>query len=257
MSTGNLKSRLKQLAETSVIKDNRRRLGDGSGQDLIAAILSEIDETVFPRRLTIRNDAEEVLCLDAASRRLQRLPGPVPTGLEDQTALFETDLFDPEPALLEQLRTTFSTFAGASLHLWVLSRELETDDTAAQTGLSAAMLAETWSLRLGPVPPLDPDEALDRFLDLLEPYCTAWALIADADLEATSDPAPNADQQDVLIATNWTGFAPAAGREPWCAVLGTTDSPVVLASYNGRGLYARADDLSEAEIMELWHSLGL
>ena len=72
-----LKAKLAKLAQRERTAGEARRLKGGDAGELIAALVTEIDETILPRRLTLTLDGA-VLHLAVANRRLQAMLAPAP-----------------------------------------------------------------------------------------------------------------------------------------------------------------------------------
>ena len=72
-----LKAKLAKLAQRERTAGEARRLKGGNAGELIAALVTEIDETILPRRLTLTSEGR-ALHLAVANRRLQAMLSPAP-----------------------------------------------------------------------------------------------------------------------------------------------------------------------------------
>ncbi|MEM1387534.1 MAG: hypothetical protein AAGG54_07995 [Pseudomonadota bacterium] len=161
-----LRARIERLAEareTIVDGWRRRRIADQT--DMLTIFASEIDETVFLRRLRFRNASGAILVVEAANRRLRQVVAPLPDVLDDFEALVEGPFQGNDSEALDVLLTMVTVFASDSEEILLRAERFEASDASASYGISGAALARAWAVPLlpakaAPAAPKDPIAAL-------------------------------------------------------------------------------------------------
>ncbi len=152
-----------------------RKLKGKDPDSLIAALVTEIDETILPRRLSLHLAGDEVH-LAVANRRLQALLAPAPKvdGGADLAGKPLPDAEDPNvPALRDVLARVFAE-AGP---IAIKTRRLETS-FGSDIGVPANLLGRTWGVQdMAQPKALSPDAVLSHFLDGLGDQGVAWLRI--------------------------------------------------------------------------------
>lgn len=257
MTGKGLESKLKRLAAGPPrIVDGWRQMATGAAGPL-AAVAVEIDETVFPRRLGLRNAAGDVVWAVVVHRRLQRLVEPAPDSLSEFSHLFEDGALDAEPETLAQLSRLLRRHAGEPAELWVRPEPAGDGSGPAGSGVSAAVLAEAWSVSLEAPGDEAPAAPLDAFLAAAAGRGADW-IVEDGSGEIEGQggefeaQAPN----DTLLEAWRTARAAMA---PGCAILRAgdgTDRSLVCATDGLRHALVQLQGVSAGEIARLWENGG-
>lgn len=168
-----LEEKLAKLRQRERAPGEGRRLQGSDGHSRLAALVTEIDETILPRRLSFALGAAGTLHLAVANRRLQALLGPVPAGVPQDIEGFQfADEAAPQVARLgEALQDVLSKADGIA----IASVRPKTT-FASDVGLPAPQLARAWGTASGRQD-MAPDEVLTAFLDGLGADATAWLRI--------------------------------------------------------------------------------
>lgn len=140
-----------------------RKLKGLDAEGLLAALVTEIDETILPRRLTLATGEAE-LHIAVANRRLQALLAPAPA-VDGAEALAGQPLPDAEdpgvPALKEVLLNAFAKAGPVT----VQGRRLDVP-FASDIGVPANLLARAWATgEAATLKALSPEEAMTAFLE--------------------------------------------------------------------------------------------
>lgn len=166
-----LEEKLAKLRQRERAASERRKLR-GTGPDaLLAAVVTEIDETILPRRLTFATPEGDIH-LAVANRRLQALLAPAPAGVSD--TLIGHALPDAEdPAVAALGKALKGVFTNAQA-LTVSTTRL-TETFASDIGVPAEQLPRVWSVAESTV--ASPDDTLKTFLSALDTGSVAWLRI--------------------------------------------------------------------------------
>lgn len=141
-----LRDKLARLASgDDAVVDGARRLFARPGEDLVAAILVEIDETILARRLTFRTEDGRHLTAEVANRRLLRLTD-LPAGIGDP-ALSEPLGPESDP-VLPSIIAALRTFAAGEEAISVETGPLPQRGQPDVLGRSAAALAAAAGIAL-------------------------------------------------------------------------------------------------------------
>ena len=179
-----LEEKLAKLRQRERVVGEGRSLRGGGADALLAAIVTEIDETILPRRLSF-TVPDGVVHLAVANRRLQALlepaPSSVPAGLIGQ-ALPDVE----EPAVAELGDALKRLLEGAET-IGVTATRL-TENFGSDIGVPAEQLPRVWSVAESTV--LKPEEVLQTFLGGLDTKTAAWLRIEGE--EVTSQGGPEA-----------------------------------------------------------------
>lgn len=166
-----LEEKLAKLRARERATDEKRKLRGAGADALLAALVTEIDETILPRKLSFSTPSGQVH-LAVANRRLQALLGPAPASVpEDLVGHALPDAEDPKLAELgTALKTVFAEADGVNIFA---SRLKET--FASDIGVPAVQLPRVWSVDAPTA--ADPSETLERFLSGLDLETAAWLRI--------------------------------------------------------------------------------
>lgn len=216
-----LEEKLAKLRQRERAPGEGRKLR-GAGPDvLLAAIITEIDETILPRRLTFETP-EGAVHLAVANRRLQALLAPAPAALP--AGLVGHALPDVEdPALAELGQALKAVLANADA-VGVTAMRLN-EAFGSDIGVPAEQLPRVWTVSEHEV--LSPREILERFLSGLDPATVAWLRIEGEEVAAQggSEAAVSAlSEQAAIFLDGYFSKFDVAFREPSFAC-GTLISP--------------------------------
>lgn len=157
----------RKLAKLAALPDpstpGGREIAAGPLDALLAAILTEIDETLLWRRLSFRTAPDgPALHLDVYGRRLVRLGSPLPAGLSANGKALADQTLDDDSA--QTLREVLGGWLGPSARLAVRVGKPPGPRDPLAFGIAARTLAEAWGIPLdtGALP--DPIAALDALV---------------------------------------------------------------------------------------------
>lgn len=172
-----LKDAISKLrAKTSASEKGRLLEGDNASARL-AAILTEVDETILPRRLIFQWDKVHTVQLAVANRRLQGVLSPSAGPLED---LAGHPLSDPDDEKTTGIRDALLDVLEDAAGARILSQHLGDDDLGSDAGLAADALMRHWGLEAGADD--QSADALPDFLAALKETATAWLLVEGEDV---------------------------------------------------------------------------
>ena len=155
----------------------------GSGADaLLAAIVTEIDETILPRRLSFTLPSGAVH-LAVANRRLQALLGPAPDGIPD--TLVGQKLPDVEEPAVSELGDALKSLLEGAGSVGVAATRL-TENFGSDIGVPAEQLPRVWSVAESTVK--SPAEILEAFLNGLDTTSAAWLRIEGEEVKGQGGP---------------------------------------------------------------------
>jgi len=261
-----LADRLFQIVnEAGQFETGWRRIGPVDQASLLAHFVAVIDETVLPRRLALRNQNGEILCLEAANRRLRRFVAPVPDNLLAHGQLFVERVLDVEDPSLAQIGAMLGQHFSGSTSVFLQSTELSVNGPCAQAGVSANDLVKAWSISPVPGPGRKPEEAIERFRHALAGNCAAWVHLRDGHIAASSDAKGADDLLERSHRGGWQNVPPCPGvpksnsSTPKCLILGTSADPAACTILIDCGIHhfiLSVAAISANEIAMLWRREG-
>ncbi|PWE31392.1 hypothetical protein DDZ14_12825 [Maritimibacter sp. 55A14] len=233
-----LKDKLDRLAaaETPAAASGRRDLAGEGPQELLAAILREIDDTLLGRELDFHNDRGEMLGLDVSGRRLLRVRAVAPETLQET---FSEHLDQPiselrDPAAVA-LRELLQVFLDGVRTVTVEPRKLSRRPRESQLGCSADALATAWDASLigeDPAPAL-PDGPVGTFLASAGDLALAWIALSGEEIAGRGGDGNHAER---LAALAEGGFAlPGKPRGDGCILLSGNDETGASLLYGAAG----------------------
>ncbi|MEL6167787.1 MAG: hypothetical protein AAFR35_03800 [Pseudomonadota bacterium] len=252
---------LTKLASAGLSGPGPRIIARLGGADPLAAILSEIDETVLPRTLDFSTDAGRRVHCDVVGRRLLKVSDIVsPSPLPGQAALLGADLDASQGDAGDRLRAMFlGAMQGADI-LSVEAHMLGRDVAPGEVGISAALLADMWGFALDPDPPTDAAAVLGGFLSAIEQNVQAgiWMHGEEADSfgeEATlarlGPPVDLDAAAGELVAARIDPLEPA----PLLATRMSGGDVRVIARFGDQVLVLLVNADAEADIAQHWRCL--
>lgn len=173
-----LEDKLAKLRQSERIAGEGRRLRGASPEALLAAVLTEIDETILPRRLSFSVENGETVHLAVANRRLQALVSPAPASAANVTVdLTDRPLPDADdPGVAAVKEVLLAVFASAA-PVAIQSSRPSGSGFASDIGVPSNILARVWSVAEVKVEEVSPGELLSRFLSDLGDDAMAWLRI--------------------------------------------------------------------------------
>ncbi|MEL6571181.1 MAG: hypothetical protein AAFQ64_05965 [Pseudomonadota bacterium] len=150
-----------------------RVISDGAEPPVLTAILSEVDMTVLPRKLTFKMGESEIT-LVAGGRRLRGLV-KASKDIKGVIGHLGKALNRDDGALLEGLRGIIDQFSATSGRMTVESDEPDAMGGQTDAGITAADLAEIWMVELNSAP----KSPLQQFLRDSADLSDAWVVMAD------------------------------------------------------------------------------
>ncbi|MEM7718205.1 MAG: hypothetical protein AAF222_03320 [Pseudomonadota bacterium] len=177
-----LEEKLAKLRHRERIPGEGRKLR-GTGPDaLLAAIVTEIDETILPRRLTFEVPGGHIH-LAVANRRLQALLGPAPASIPD--GLVGLKLPDVEEPAVAKLGAALKTVLAEAEAVGVSAIRL-TETFGSDIGVPAEQLPRVWSVKASKT--LSASETLEAFLVRLDTKSVAWLRIEGEEVTGQGGP---------------------------------------------------------------------
>ncbi len=178
-----------------------RVISDGAEPAILTAILSEVDMTVLPRKLTFKMGTSEIT-LVAGGRRLRGLV-KASKDIKGVTGTLGKALSRDEPDLLDALRGIIDQFSVTAGPMTVESDEPDAMGGQTDAGITAAGLADIWGVELNSAP----KSPLQQFLRDSAELSDAWVVLSDgAESTHHGDGAKLAALQDAL-AQKWSEFS--------------------------------------------------
>lgn len=217
-----LHDRLAKLRQRERAQGERRKLKGSGGDALLAALVTEIDETILPRRLSFETPGGTVH-IAAGNRRLQALLAPAPENVPDGLAGHAMpDIEDPKLAELgAALKALFDGADGVQ----ILSSRLK-EPFASDIGVPAEQLPRVWNVA-EPAAAAEPAEILESFLSGLDDSSVAWLRIEGEEVVGQGGPEAAVGalgEQAAIFLDGYFSKFDIAFREPSLAC-GTLISP--------------------------------
>mgnify|MGYP001813736801 CR=1 FL=1 len=166
-----LEEKLAKLRQRERAAGEGRKLRGVGGDALLAAIVTEIDETILPRRVSFETPAGTVH-LAVANRRLQALLAPAPP--EVPASLVGHALPDVEDPAVAELGQVLKGLLADAQAVGVTAMRM-TETFASDIGVPAEQLPRVWSVTESTA--ATPGETLEQFLKGLDPKSVAWLRI--------------------------------------------------------------------------------
>jgi hypothetical protein len=146
----------RRLAKLAGVADPRspagREVARGASEQLLSALLTEIDETLIARRLTFRKGPDSpALSVEVYGRRMIRVLPPEPPGFDNPE--ISGKALDDEG--IEALHTALSGWLESADQLHLEAGPASDDRDPLAIGLAAEALAQTWGIQLDETPRRD------------------------------------------------------------------------------------------------------
>lgn len=244
-------------AEGDTFENGLRVISDGTEPPVLTAMLSEVDMTVLPRKLTFKMGASSVT-LVAGGRRLRGLVS-ASKDIKGVIGVLGKKLSMDEKAVIDGLHGILDQFTKTADQLTVESDEPDAMGGQTDAGVRAAALAEYWEVALNSAP----QTPLQQFLRDCAGFADAWVVMTDgADTTHHGDGA----RLEVLkgaLADQWADFSTSvdqlAGESGMIALnnaLGDGGSVAIVKAGNEAAVMCYAAD-NMTEIHNVWTSSKL
>lgn len=178
-----------------------RVVSNGVEPPILTAILTEVDMTVLPRKLSFRMNGSEI-SLVAGGRRLRGLVR-ASKDIKGVMGVIGKSVSHDAPDVVDGLHSIIAQFTATAGQMTVVSEDPDVMGGQSDAGLTAQSLADHWKVDLNPEP-LTPMMAFARDCgDLV----TAWVVLKDRSENRTGgDGAKLAVLRDT-IAEKWSTFS--------------------------------------------------
>lgn len=154
-----------------------RKLRGGDGDAFLASVVTEIDETILPRRLIFKVADGTEVHLAVANRRLQALLSPSPD-IADANELADVALADGQDANLAKLGDVLRKVFEQVETVTIDARRLKAGAFDADIGAPSLGLSKAWGVQVVETRPKVPAEVLDYFLSqITDEDAEAWLRI--------------------------------------------------------------------------------
>ena len=172
-----LKAVLEKLGQKEVTTADGRVLRGA----LLAAIVTEIDETILPRCLSFKADTGATFHLAVANRRLQALLAPAPAAA---ASLENVALKDAEDENTARLRDVLAKTLDGAGTLNVLSARQGKVSFPSDIGVPSNILARAWNIDTAEAVEIDTSKLMEKFLFGLGETVIGWIQIEGEEVTA-------------------------------------------------------------------------
>lgn len=208
----------------------------------IQAVLREIDETVLPRRITLRSETGAAVDLLVSNRRLYAVTVGGEAG---------ADPSDPQEAagiFARRLKAALGQVRRVTLH----AARPEVDPDVQHIGCTAQALAQA----IGVAFRANTAAGLEEFLAWIEAEALAWLRPGKGGAERSGGAADLIGPLRAFAGRTPEGATQVGGRAPLCSLLPLPDGRLVLSvSGAGRGMVAVLAEDRRGALLDIWHSL--
>jgi hypothetical protein len=188
-------------AEDESFENGLRVVSDGVTPPVLTAILTEIDMTVLPRKLTFQIGGSEI-SLVAGGRRLCGLV-KVSKDIKGVMGVLGKVVSRDEPEVIEGLFDIIGQFAASAGQMTVVSDDPVAMGGQSDEGLSAQSLADHWDVDLHPQPPTP----MIAFARACGDLVSAWVVLNDDTDNKTGGDGATLAVLKAAIAEKWADFS--------------------------------------------------
>src|SRR6056297_2589604 len=160
-----LESKLAKLRQRGKAPGESRSIR-GEPDRLLAAIVSEIDETILPRNIRFAS-GDASFSIAVANRRLQALTSVVPAQGAEEGLVGKAIANEEDPALL-QIRETVAGMLSKGGVWKIASQRQSGDGFPSDVGVPSGPLARAWEIAPVGESRANPGAALEAFLGALD-----------------------------------------------------------------------------------------
>ena len=174
-----LEDKLAKLRQRERIAGEGRRLRGATPEALLAAVVTEIDETILPRRLSFAAEGGQTVHLAVANRRLQALLPPAPdvAGV-DAAGLAGRPLPDADAPEVPGVKDVLLEVFRDAPPVAIRSARQPGVGYASDVGVPSTVLARVWGAPEEPSEAATPEALVSRFLaGIGEEDAVAWLRI--------------------------------------------------------------------------------
>ena len=237
-----LQQKLAKLAAAPAVFGPEGRLV-GRAPDLLAALLTEVDETMQPRRLSFTAGRGTALVCEAYGRRLLSLSG-----------LPGWDRRPLDEAAAADLRVALDGWLQGAAVLYVRAEPLPDSRDPAQFGIAAEALAAVWGLALEPL--AEAPSPLDALLAHFDGRAQTWLRVSQGAADAWGGKRETVALLTQFAAEALPGVRVAAlapgSDDRRCVVLGAGAEAVALALDGAEALAMRLSLTDLTEVNRIW-----
>ena len=261
-----LEQRLLRLASAGIAGPAGQMLRAPGPGAILSRLLSEVDETILPRRVHVNGAGGGPVTFSAANGRLLRIEAAVVEG--DFDDLVNTEFDGSDLVIAERLKGLFEAILDGG-DTMTIRREAEAGELdPGRAGLSAATLAEAWDTPLGThVRAGEAGDSIDTFLGGIQDIVTAWMLtgVETEESESAGDEEKAEELLAFAEARRETGEALRHSAETmgeqWVFLAlhraeGSGDVTVIL-SVDKILLYLTADRDALGELSDIWRDAAV
>jgi hypothetical protein len=188
-------------SEGENFENGLRVVSDGVTPPILTAILSEIDMTVLPRKLTFRmNDSE--ISLVAGGRRLRGLV-KASKDIKGVMGVLGKSVSHDEPEVIAGLFEIIGQFTATAGQMTVVSDDPDAMGGQSDAGLSGQSLADHWDVDLHPQPPTP----MIAFARACGDLVTAWVVLTNNSDNKTGGDGATLAVLKAAIAEQWDDFS--------------------------------------------------
>jgi len=178
-----------------------RVVSDGLEPPILTAILSEVDMTVLPRKLTFRMNGSEI-SLVAGGRRLRGLV-QASKDITGVMGVLGKSLSHDAPEVVDGLHKIIAQFTATAGQMTVLNSDPDAMGGHSDTGLTAQNLADYWKVDLNP----EPVTPMMTFARDCGDLVTAWVILKDESENRTGGDGAKLEVLRTAIAEKWPTFS--------------------------------------------------
>ena len=169
-----LEEKLAKLRQRERAPGEVRKIRASDPEAILAAIVTEIDETILPRQLTFVLGGDNALSLAVGNRRLQALLSPAPKGVD--AALADQELPDADDPRIASLAVGIRAALEGVESVEIMSARVE-KHFPSDIGVPAEQLERVWGVTTAEPEEKDPAAILKGFLAEIGEDAHAWLRI--------------------------------------------------------------------------------
>jgi hypothetical protein len=193
-------------SEGESFENGLRVVSDGHEPPILTAILTEIDMTVLPRKLTFRMNDSEV-SLVAGGRRLRGLV-MASKDIKGVMGVLGKPVSHDAPDIIDGLHEIIAQFTSAADQMTVESDDPDAMGGQSEAGVTAQSLADHWNIELHAEPPTP----MIAFARACGDVVTAWVVLKDESENKTGGDGAKLAVLRAAIADQWPTFSSSVNQ---------------------------------------------